>query len=115
MDFQQMMEKERLLDKRLKTCLHRTFMMNDAIREAEMKRQECDTSLNKKTKECAMPCHERTFAMSIKQIMKKMENRKKQKQIFLSDWSEIYTDLSELFEKIHSIPLKTKKRVSKKK
>jgi hypothetical protein len=122
MDFQSMLEKEKLLDKRLKACLHRTFAMNDDIRRCENERASCEAALSKKELNHDQSCLEKSFAMDIKQIMKKMEMKRKQKQIFHADWNEIHTDLATIIESIRKIQPKSKstkmkksKRVSKNK
>ena len=114
MDFESMMEKEKMLDKRLKACLHRTFTMNDDIRRCESERTSCEASLSKKELHQEQSCHEKSFAMDIKQVMKKIEMKRKQKQIFHSDWSEIHTDLATIIESIRKIQHKTKSNKTKK-
>lgn len=65
-------------------------------------------------KDSKLSCNERNIALSVKDIIKKIENKLKQKQQFKSDWLDLHMDMKKLYDSIQVLPVQKKKRISKK-
>ena len=115
--------------KKLKACLNHSFSLADDLRkcslhhsEDRLKLDSCETNsrmqLNQNSelkKDSKLSCNERNIALSVKDIMKKIENKIKQKQQFKSDWLDLHMDMKKLYDSIQVLPVQKKKRISKKK
>ena len=106
-------------DKLLK-CLHRTFTLNEQLVNEEKLKRSClererqslekemeairlSTFYKKKLDECDSPCIERTWANELKDVIKFMEQKQKQKQVYKDDWLDATRKIKDIVSRLQEI------------
>jgi hypothetical protein len=77
-------------------CLERETRWKETEREAEQLAHDYKMRL----KECQSPCIERTWANDLKEVIRFMEQKQKQKQVYKDDWKDATVMLTQIVSRL---------------